>query len=173
MRSSGKSAIVYTDGSTAGGRIAKRKPNSGSSIVVTDDRNSEVWCGGIVVRTDGNNFIAELAASVVVCQACPPEFPLTLRIDSKAAIGALLKGVVSERKRVRAAGRAWLSFGRPALIAKRDHIFIEHVRSHQGVDSPEQVGNDRADVIAKSFLNKGSKLPPALYLTHMCHKGNY
>jgi len=99
--------------------------------------------------------------------------------DSKAAIGALLKGVVSERKRVRAAGRAWLNFGRPALIEKRDHIFIEHVRSHQGVDSPEQVGNDRADVIAKAFLNKGSKLPPALYLTHseetfiLCHKGNY
>src|SRR6185503_2610711 len=107
------------------------KPNSGSSIVVTDDRNSEVWCGGMVVRTDGNNFIAELAAAVVVCQACPPGFPLTLRIDSKAAIGALLKGVVSERKRVRAAG---------SLV----ELWIT-----------EQVGNDRADVIAKAFLNKG------------------
>jgi len=68
MHSCGKSAFIYTDGSTAGGRIAKRKPNSGSSIVVTDDRNSEVWSGGMVVRTDGNNFIAELAAAVVVCQ---------------------------------------------------------------------------------------------------------
>ena len=60
----------------------------------------------MVVRADGNNFIAEIAAAAVVLKACPSNgFNLKLRIDSTAAIGAITKGHVSERKRIRAAGR--------------------------------------------------------------------
>jgi len=63
-----------------------------------------VWSGGLIVRTDGNNFIAEMAAAAVVIKACPIQMPLTLRIDSMAAIGALSKGAISERRRIRASG---------------------------------------------------------------------
>jgi hypothetical protein len=63
-----------------------------------------VWSGGLVVRSDGNNFIAEMAAAAIVTKACPPSLDLTLRIDSMATIGAITKGIVSERKRIRAAG---------------------------------------------------------------------
>ena len=59
-----------------------------------------------MVRSDGNNFIAEMAAAAIITKACPPQLELVLRIDSMATIGAITKGLVSERKRFRAAGRA-------------------------------------------------------------------
>jgi ribonuclease HI len=133
----------------------------------------------MIVRTDGNNFIAELAAAITVIRACPPKFPITLRIDSKAAIGALQKGHVSERRRVRAAGRAWLNFGRQEILAKRDHIQIEHIRAHQEVRTPEQQGNNSADEIAKSYLRLGESREPVKYFTHseetfiLCRKNGY
>src|SRR5690348_15911670 len=105
MKASQKRAIVYTDGSTP---PRSSKPNSGASIYVTDENHKEIWSGGIIVRTVGNNFIAELAAASIVINACPLQFSINLRIDSKAAIGAIAKGPLSERKRVRAPGRAWL-----------------------------------------------------------------
>ena len=54
------------------------------------------------VRSDGNNFIAEIAAASIVIKSTPLRTPLTLYIDSMATIGALSKTVVSERKRIRA-----------------------------------------------------------------------
>ena len=167
-------AFVYTDGSTV-----KDEPNSGSSIVVMDHEHKEVWSGGLVVRTDGNNFIAELAAAAIVIRACPANFSIILRIDSKAAIGALCEGPVSERKRIRAAGRAWRNYCREDMIAKRNHIKIEHVRSHVAKVTPDQLGNDRADKIAKHFLETSNPLHPAGYFT-LCeeqlvllHEGRY
>jgi len=163
MQTSHKRASVYTDGSTS---ARSTKPNSGASIHVTDEADTDIWSGGLVVRTDGNNFIAELAAAAIVVKACPPEFPITIRIDSKAAIGAITKGPVSERKRVCAAGRAWLNFCRKDFSSKNDHIKIEHVRSHIGLNNPEQRGNDKADELAKIFRNLGDTRGPALYFTH-------
>ena len=93
-------AIVYTDGSTS---TKGKVTNSGSGIFVTDRAHRPVCSTGFVVRSDGNNFLAEIAAAAVVVKACPPGLPLTLRIDSMAAIGAISKGHVSERRRVRAA----------------------------------------------------------------------
>src|SRR6185437_6051888 len=81
-------AIVYTDGSTA----TRSKPRI----------RGPLWSGGLVVRADGNNFRAELAAAAVVLKACPKDTTLALKIDSTATIGAISKGIVSERKRVRA-----------------------------------------------------------------------
>ena len=51
----------------------------------------------MVVRADGNNFIPELAAAATTIKVCPVGLPMTLK-DSTAAIGAISKGVVSERK---------------------------------------------------------------------------
>jgi len=136
MEANQSPAIVYTDGSTS---VRPTKPNSGCSIVVTDNKHSSVWAGGMVVRTDGNNFVAELAAAIAI-KACPPLFPLKLCIDSKAAIGALTRGAVSERKRVRAAGRAWLNFCRDDFARKAHHIQIQHVASHTGLETPRTAG---------------------------------
>ena len=117
----------------------------------------------MIVRTDGNNFIAELAAAALVIKACPQFLPLTLKIDSKAAIGALTKGVVSERKRVRAPGRAWLNFCREDYLIKQNHLNIEHVSSHSGLETPEQIGNDTADQLANFYRCLGDRRSPSLY----------
>src|SRR6185503_4592375 len=94
--SQGTELIVYTDGSTD----TKGNPaNSGCGIVVTNTEHKQLWSGGFMVRTDGNKFIAEIAAAAVVIKACPPSIPLILRTDSLATIGAISKGSVSERKR--------------------------------------------------------------------------
>src|SRR6185503_4984469 len=73
---------------------------------------------------------------------------------------ALQKGVVSERKRVRAAGRAWLNFCRQDFLNKRGHIHLEHVSSHRGLNTPEQVGNDKADQVANFYRSLGEKRAP-------------
>src|SRR6185437_10054926 len=65
--------IVYTDGSTSPN---KKSPNSGCGIFITDEKNKPLWTGGLVVRTDGNNFIAELAAVSITVKALPPNLPL-------------------------------------------------------------------------------------------------
>lgn len=167
-------AFVYTDGSTV-----RDHPNSGSSIVVMDHEHKEIWSGGLVVRTDGNNFLAELAAAAIVIRVCPSKFPIILRIDSKAAIGALSEGPVSERKRIRAAGRAWRNYCREDMLTKRNHIKIEHVRSHVAKIAPDQLGNNSADEIAKHFLEISDPQHPAGYFTHseerlvLFHEGRY
>ena len=95
--------VAYTDGST---KARCKDPNSGCGIYITDQNNHQVWSGGLIVRSDGNNFVPEVAAAAIVIMAVPLAMPLTLRIDSMATIGALSQGIVSERKRIRAAGRS-------------------------------------------------------------------
>ena len=159
----GGKIIAYTDGSTA---PRGKQANSGSGIFITDVEHKKVWSGGLVVRTDGNNFIAEMAAAALVTKACPPYLQLLLRIDSMATIGAITKGIVSERRRVRAAGRAWLNLCRSDFVEKEGNIKIEHISSHKGTGTPEQVGNDAADRLANSFRLEGEKKSsePASYL---------
>ena len=101
--------IAYTDGSTD---PKGRSGNSGVGIALTDSKNNPIWSGGMAVRSDGNNFIPEIAAASVVIKACPAALKLTVRSDSLATLGALSKGAISERKRVRSAGRPWLNFCR-------------------------------------------------------------
>ena len=105
-----------------------------------------------------------MAAAAAVVKACPTSVQLVLRIDSMATIGAITKGTVSERRRVRAAGRAWMNLCRNDFIEKQEKIRIEHVSSHKGSVTPEQVGNDMADRLANSFRKKGEASQPAPYL---------
>lgn len=88
-----------------------------------------------------------------------------VRIDSTAAIGAISRGALSERKRVRAAGRAWLNFCRKDFLEKRDKIQIEHVSSHKGTESQEQKGNDTADKIANTYRRLGQATDAVPYFT--------
>ena len=87
--------LAYTDGST---ETRKRKSqNSGYGIQVTTNSHIPICSGGGAVRSDGNNFVAEMAAATVVIKALPPDRTLTLYIDSMAAIQALSQGPMSER----------------------------------------------------------------------------
>ena len=149
-----KSVIVYTDGST---KPYGKYANSGCGVVITDPNHKLLFEGGMTLRSDGNNFMAELAAASCVIKALPPTVSATLRIDSKATIGALSKGAVSERRRIRAAGRPWLNFCRTDYISKRNNIKLEHVSSHKGNSTPEQIGNAKADQIANHFRLIGEK----------------
>ena len=97
-------------------------------------------------------------------KVCPNNLDLLLRIDSTAAIGAISKGPVSERKRIRAAGRAWLNLCRSDYSKKSKDIRIEHVSSHKGTLTTEQIGNDAADALANEFRVKGERENPVPYL---------
>ena len=79
-----------------------------------------------------------------------------------ATIGALSKGVVSERKRIRAPGRPWLNLCRDEVEKKR--VSIEHVSSHTGSETPEQKGNDAADALANKYRLEGESAEPVPYL---------
>lgn len=154
-----RKAIVYTDGSTS---PRNNSPNSGSGIFITDEKHQPLWSGGFAVRSDGNNFVAELAAAAVVLKACPLDTALTIRIDSMATIGALSNRVLSEKRRIRASGRAWLNFCRAEIGKKR--VLIEHVSSHTGAQTNEQRGNDVADAMANKFRLHGESIGPVPYL---------
>ena len=106
-----------------------------------------------------------MAAATVVIKALPPNRILTIYVDSVAAIQALEQGLVSERKRIKAQGRAWKSFIRPTIAEKRHHISIFHVKAHSGLESPEQQGNDCADRMAKKFMNQAETLDPLYFTT--------
>ena len=157
-----QNAIIYTDGST---KARTRDPNSGCGIYVTTLTGAEVWSGGCIVRTDGNNFLAEIAAVSIVIMGCPENLPLTIRTDSLATIGALSQGTVSERKRIRAAGRPWLNWCRQSWHIKRQHIKLEHVASHQDFKNAASTGNDKADALANLQRALGETQNPQPYFT--------
>src|SRR6185437_2776536 len=87
-KSKTRKIIIYTDGSTT---PYLKHANSGCSVVITDTNHKLIYEDGMPIRSDGNNFMAELAACVI--KALPGDISTTLRIDSKAAIGAILKGL--------------------------------------------------------------------------------
>jgi len=79
-----------------------------------------------------------------------------------ATIGALSKCVVSERKRIRAPGRAWLNFCRTEISKKQ--VSIEHVFSHTDDQTPERKGNDAADAMANKYRLEGESVGPVPYI---------
>ena len=100
-----------------------------------------------------------MAAASTVINAVPENTQCTIWIDSMATIQALKKGtLLSERKRVRAAGRLWLNWARPLLDSSCIHF--QHVRSHTGNSTPAEVGNEMADTLANFYRLQGEKMPP-------------
>ena len=96
-------------------------------------------------------YQSSVLPNAAVVKACPTSVQLVLRIDSMATIGAITKGTVSERRRVRAAGRAWMNLCRNDFIEKQEKIRIEHISSHKGSVTPEQVGNDMFSEKTRGF----------------------
>ena len=66
---------VFTDGST---NPKDPHPNSGVGMALFDEKGSAVWQGGVPVRTDGNNYVAEVAAAALVLDVAPVDVPLHL-----------------------------------------------------------------------------------------------
>src|ERR1044072_6560778 len=132
----------------------------GYGIHVTTNSHFPIHTGGGTVRSDGNNFVAEMAAATIVIKALPPNRTLSMYVDSVAAIQALQEGLISERKRIKAQGRAWKSVVRPIIAKKKDQIAIHHVKSPSGLENPEQQGNDYADRMAKKFMNQAEDMDP-------------
>ena len=61
---------TLSDGST---ETKKRKSkNSGYGIHITTNFHNPICSGGGTVRSDGNNFVAEMAAATVVIKALSP-----------------------------------------------------------------------------------------------------
>jgi hypothetical protein len=82
--------------------------------------------------------------------------------DEDRLNGALSKGPLSERRRIRAPGRAWLNFCRAEIGEKE--ISMDHVPSHTGTMTPEQRGNDVADAMANKYRLEGESMGPVPYL---------
>ena len=61
---------IFTDGSTQ--MKGRKSANSGFGIVVMDEKGHTLYEGGGVVRSDGNNFIPEIASAAIVLNALPP-----------------------------------------------------------------------------------------------------
>ena len=139
----------FTDGSS---RSREKSPNSGIGIVIYGPDRNLLWEGGFGIRTDGNNYVAELAAATVLLSSIPEGTKLTLFTDCKSAIFTLgSPGTISERRKMRTPSRIWALKGRK-IIQRREDVVLQHVRSHQGISTFEQKGNDRADQLAKQFL---------------------
>lgn len=148
---------AYTDGSTDPNSL---NCHSGVGIYITDADHKEVWRGGFFIRTDKNNFIAEIAAATTVINAVPSDIDCTMWIDSTATIHALQKGtLLSERRIIRSAGRAWLNWARQRLPS---HVKMQHVRSHTGRKGPREIGNDTADYLANQYRTQGKRASPKL-----------
>src|SRR5271156_4866278 len=94
-----------------------------------------------------------MAAASIVIKALPISRRMTMYIDSIATIQALDPQPLSERRRIKSQGRAWKSFVRPTLAEKWHQITISHVKSHCGLETPYQQGNDQADKMAKRFMS--------------------
>ena len=55
-------------------------------------------------------------------------------------------------------------FYRSEFLAKATHVQVEHIFSHTGTQTPEQIGNDTADRLANKFRVHGELSEPAPYL---------
>ena len=64
----GDKLIAYSDGSTEVNR-KKQHPNSGYAVVITDIKHRPICELGGMVKTDGNNFLAEMAAVTMALSA--------------------------------------------------------------------------------------------------------
>jgi ribonuclease HI len=145
---------IFTDGSTQ--MKGRKSENSGFGIVVMDEKGQTLYEGGGIVRSDGNNFIPEIAAAAITLHALPNHLQADIFIDNQATISAIKEKPLSERRRIRASGRAWKNFIRKAVAEKSQLVQIHHIKAHEG---------DNADKIAKEFMAEAEEMKPAPYFT--------
>ena len=146
---------IFTDGSTQ--MKGRKSENSGFGIIVMDEKNQTLYKGGGIVRSDGNNFIPEIAAAAIVLNALPNHLYADIFIDSQATIAAIKEKPISERRRIRSSGRAWKAFIRSGMKGKTQQVQIHHIKAHEGVESLSQRGNDTADKMAKEYMTRAEE----------------
>lgn len=148
---SGEQVCGFTDGSTS---ASLEKGYSGAGIVLSSGKEV-IWAGGFRVLSRGNNYIAEYAAACVAIALVPPNCPLRLIEDNQGAVASQLSNP-SERKRIRSSARAWRNTFGLIMESRTAGTKIEHVRSHTGGNSFEELGNQAADRVAKWALSNTS-----------------
>ena len=104
----------------------RKSENSGFGIVVMDEKGQTLYEGGGIVRSDGNNFIPEIAAAAITLHALPNHLQADIFIDNQATISAIKEKPLSERRRIRASGRAWKNFIRNAMTEKSQLVQIHY-----------------------------------------------
>ena len=136
----------------------RKSENSGFGIVVLDEKNQTLYKEGGIVRSDGNNFIPEIAAAAIVLNALPNHLYADVYI-------AIKEKPLSERRRIRSSGRAWKTFIRSGMKGKTQQVQIHHIKAHEGVESLSQRGNDTADKVAKEYMTRGEEMKGTPYFT--------
>jgi len=148
----------------------RKSENSGFGIVVLDEKNQTLYKEGGIVRSDGNNFIPEIAAAAIVLNALPNHLYADIFIDSQATIAAIKEKPLSERRRIRSSGRAWKTFIRSGMKGKTQQVQVHHIKAHEGVENLFQRGNDTADKMAKEYMTRGEEMKATPYFTSMRKK---
>ena len=119
-----------------------------------------------VIRTDGNNYVAEAAALVCTLVITPVNYDLTAHIDSTAVIGGSNPQLVSDRRRQRKAARPLINLARRIINFRRAtgvDTEIVHVKAHTGNHDTHSVFNDIADSYAKDACSRGEAMQPRDY----------
>jgi ribonuclease HI len=102
-------------------------------------------------KTSGNNFFAEVAAILVGLINTPINTSITFHTDSTAAVAAIEKKHLSERRAIRSAARPLIrSVQRIIQIRNEQNAYTElrWVRAHSGKTDIISLGNQRADHLA-------------------------
>jgi ribonuclease HI len=140
----------------------RKSENSGFGIIVMDEKNQTLYKEGGIVRSDGNNFIPEIAAAAIALNALPNHLCADIFIDNQATIAAFKEKPLSERRRIRSSGRSWKTFIRKAMKEKNQQVQIHHIKAHEGVENLLQRGNDMADKVAKEYMTRAEEMKAAL-----------
>lgn len=136
----GAPVTAFTDGSTdAAGR-------SGAGVCLLTG-GEVVWSGGFRVHSDGVNYVAEYAAASLAIAITPPSSPLDIFEDNQGAIVSQKLTNQKERKRIRAAARAWRNTFEHFLIQRTAPTRIAYVRAHSGAHDLISQGNEAADEV--------------------------
>ena len=143
----------------------RKSENSGFGIIVMDEKNQTLYKEGGIVRSDGNNFIPEIAAAAIALNALPNHLCADIFIDNQATIAAFKEKPLSERRRIRSSGRSWKTFIRKAMKEKNQQVQIHHIKAHEGVENLLQRGNDMADKVAKEYMTRAEEMKAAPYFT--------
>jgi hypothetical protein len=106
-----------------------------------------------------------MAAAAIILNALPRHLHADIYIDSQATIAALSNKATSERRRIRAPGRAWRNFISHTMKQKMGQFQVHHIRAHQGQKNRFQIGNDRADQVAKHHMLLGEESQAMPYFT--------
>lgn len=160
-----RGVVAFTDGSTLGeSGFGIVFPNAQADTSISEQEETDRVIIKGPLRSGGNNYIAELVAILGTLVLVPGQMDLIICTDSKAAMYAIQKEFVSERKRIRAAARAYIGFIRRLVKQRRGTTIICHVKAHTTKDCPRTRMNALADEAANQGREEMDEDVPAFDL---------